>query len=212
MSNMKLNEKNAQAQKNVEDSQEEFLKSLDAPGLREVAELFGITDIPDGASRNVIIERIKKRNTVKVQYAKSVELPDGETVECPVGYAIVRISLKNSQEFSTKSRETFFLNCQGHNVVGRRGVPVCLHEKFLGVLKDAVEEHGRWVESPDWNKNKLEKYLVYSEDYAVLYHNPDLEAAKRAEEELIANAKSDSQDRLMKREARNAMLGILNNR
>jgi len=206
---MKSTDKNAKA---FEESQDEFLKGLEAPALREVAELFGINDIPEGASRNVIIERIKKRNTVKVQYAKSVELPDGEVIECPVGYAIVRISLKNSQEFSTKSRETFFLNCQGHNVVGRRGVPVCLHEKFLGVLKDAVEEHGRWVESPDWKQNKLEKYLVYSEDYAVLHHNPDTEAAARAEKELVANATTDAQDRLMKREARSAMLGILHNR
>lgn len=212
MSNIKSTEKSTPAAKGLDEAQDEFLKGLDVSGLREVADLFGIKDLPEGASRNVIIDRIKKRNTVKVQYAKTVELPDGEQVECPVGYAIVRISLKNSQEFSTKSRETFFLNCQGHNVVGRRGVPVCLHEKFLGVLKDAVEQHGRWIESSDWNKNKLETYLVYSEDYTVLYHNPDTEAAKRAEEELVANARADADDRRLKREARNAMLGILNNR
>lgn len=180
-----------------------------------MAGYFGIRDIKDDETEEQILNRIKNKDTIEVQYAKSVKLPDGAQMECPVGYAIVRIAPKASSEFNAKSKVTFFLNCQGHHVVGQRGVPVLLHEKFLSVLNLAVESQYTQREGRDPTTGlqyPMEEHKVFSEEFSVLYHNPDLEEAKRVEDELKANSAEFMKQKRAAKAARAGLIDLLNDR
>jgi len=182
-------------QKNIEteSTQEEFLAGLDFDQVKMVAkQLFNVKDPEKFATKEDLIEFIKsERSTVKVDYAKTVELPDGQKLECPVGHAIVRFAPKSGSEWGPKSRETFVLNCHGDFIVGKRGVPVVIREKFLSLVRDAVvfeytQPPGK-AEDGESPKPLLETRIP-AEEMQVLFHNPDHAALKAVEEEIKRNS------------------------
>jgi len=174
-----------------EKEQKEFLNQLSVEQLQEVAALFGISELPENATQEEIIKIFlaAKRNDLNI--APKVELPNGQNMECPKGYAIVTISPKSGNEWGKKSRTAFFLCSQGDTVVGRRGEPVAIKEKFLEVLRNAVKKEIEWDQNRSKNEEgicTIERY-VYEEDFHIHAHNPDIEALAAAEKDLIEGAK-----------------------
>lgn len=172
----------------------EALKGFTDDQLIEIAPMFGVDPdlLVDGITRDQVVDLIRKAKLTKtVQIAQSAALPNGDLIECPVGYAIIEIVPKHGLEWGKKSRETFWLNSHGEILLGKRGVPHKVKERFLEVLRNAVEHQLEQVDAGDPAREipaRYETRLRFAEDFKVLAHNPDLEAFAKAEKELQEGA------------------------
>lgn len=179
------------------ESDKKQLESFDDSVLDELAKFLG-TKLEDGLDREgKIAALVKAKNTSNVSIAREVVV-DGETVECPLGYAIIKVHTKTGQEFGEISRQTLFMNCHGDICVVRRGVAVKVKEKFLHLLKAASWEEITQIDDGDPSRNvapKREYRRIPTELFEILAHNPDLEAAEKAERDLIKNAAEADQAR-----------------
>jgi len=174
--------------------QTEFLASIPTEALPEVAAAFGVPEdkIPEDATREQLIELIQAAKRHDISVAKSI-MQDGKPMDCPVGYAIIRVTPKNGQEWGKRSKEVFFAAMNGSALVGRRGIPVLIPEKYLACFTDAVRKvYDQDQESlkVDYNRNgaNLVESQEYAEDFSILAHAPDLEAAKAKEADLKAGS------------------------
>jgi hypothetical protein len=201
----------AEEAKNRKD-QAELLASVPTETLPEVAALFGIHEdqIPENATREQLIELIKKAQRHDIQVAKTVAY-DGKDTEVPVGFALIRVTPKNGQEWGKKTKEFFFAAMNGVAIVGKRGVPVLIPERYLSCFTDAkkkVYEQDQESLKVDYNRNgaSLIETEEYAEDFAILFHNPDVEAEKRKQEELKANSELFQREKKARESYKRAMI------
>jgi len=185
--------KAAEAKANSKD-QTEFLASIPTEALPEVAGAFGVPEdkIPEDATREQLIQLIQAAKRHDISIAKAV-MHDGKPLDCPIGYAIIRVTPKNDASWGKRSKEVFFVAMNGSALVGRRGIPVVIPEKYLSCFTDAVRNvYDQDQESlkVDYNRNgaNLVESQEYAEDFSILAHAPDLDAARLKEEELKANS------------------------
>lgn len=171
---------------------EQDKKQLDTfsdEALNEVARFLGVELDESLDKEQKIAVLIKAKTATKVTLAKIVG-EDGKEIDCPVGYAIIKVHPKSGDGYGEWSRETLFMNVQGDVCVLRRGVPVRVKEKFLYLLRNTS-----WTEVVQTDPGiegirpgKLEHRKVQSETFDLLAHNPDVELAERTERDLVARA------------------------
>jgi len=181
-------------------NQKDFLSAASDDTLAEIAAIFNV-EFPEDISREdkvKLIASAKKKNT---EFAQQIKLEDGVTMDCPKGHAIVQIDPPQGIEWGQVSRATFMLAVNGELCVGRRGVPVCIKEKYLEVLKNAVrivrEQSPADIGDPSrdipW---KITSRKEHAENFRVLAHNPDHDALEKAERELVAGAERRARAKL----------------
>lgn len=182
----------------VKQDPEEFLKSIPDEALPEVMQLFGVPKekIPDGASREQMLELIRaaKRNDIVV--AKTVSTPDGKTYECPPGHMIIKVTPKSGIEWGKKTASYAYFCVQGNSLVVKRGETHVVSDRYRSAWRDAIreeyeEQDGIPLMGPDGSLQQKPVVTrdVYAEDVQEIYWNRDLEAEKAAEQEVIDGAK-----------------------
>lgn len=176
--------------KNKED-QKELFANASIEGLREIAAYFGVHEdkIPEDATREQLIELLEAAKRHEIQIAKQVSY-NGKELECPVGHMVIKVTPKNGFDAGNKNREVFFFAVQGQCIVGKRGVPLVVHEKYRSAWRDAIryEYEMNGEPNPNFDPKPMVRTERFAEDVQEIFHNPDLEEAKRIEEELIAGS------------------------
>lgn len=207
----------AEEAKNRKD-QEELFATIPTEHLPQIAAVFGLAEdqIPEKASREELIELIRAAKRHDIQVAKTVSV-EGKDMDCPVGHMIIRVTPKNGQDWGKRSKEFFFVAMNGVACVGKRGVPVCMPEKYLTCFKDAVRKvYDQDQESlkVDYNRNGASLIVSeeYAEDFTVLFHNPDKVEAARIEQELIDGSVKFLKAKAAKIAYREAMVESFGNR
>lgn len=207
----------AEEAKNRKD-QEELFATIPTEHLPQIAAVFGLTEeqIPEKASREELIELIRKAKRHDIQIAKTVAV-DGKDMDCPVGHMIIRVTPKNGQEWGKRSKEFFFVAMNGVACVGKRGVPVVMPEKYKSCFTDAVRKvYDQDQESlkVDYNRNGASLIVTeeYAEDFTILFHNPDKEEAERVQKDLEEGAAKFQKAKAAKIAYREAMIDSFGNR
>lgn len=197
--------------------QEEMFKSLNEDGLREVLQLFGVREdkIPDGATREQLIELLQATKRHDIAIAQTVRTPDGREFDCPPGHMVIKVTPKSGIEWGNKVKSFAFFAVQGAPVVVRRGAIVVIPDKYRSAWRDAIrteydDQAGAMpVVGPDGNflPLKLVGREVFAEDVQELHWNRDLEAEEAIEKDLKENAARA----MSERKAATAMRAALTN-
>lgn len=201
-------EKNKEAQK-------ELFADASVEALLEIAAYFGVPEskIPENPTKEQVIELLAAAKRHEIQVAKTVKF-EGKDIECPIGHMVIKVTPKNGIEWGNKSKEAFFFCVQGDVIVGKRGVPQVVHEKYKSAWSDAVryEYEMDGVPNPHGDPPKMVKREVFAEDVQIIHHNPDLEAAKKAEEDLIEGSRLFQAEKKAEKLAKAAFYGNFTNK
>jgi hypothetical protein len=187
----------------TKDDHKEFLKDVSDDGLREVAELYGISEdkIPLGATRKQLVDLILAANRVDLAVAKTVRTTTGKDLKCDPGHMVIRVTPKSSGgEWGKKAAEQFFFAINGEGCVGRRGVEVVISDKYRSCWENATKIE--YDDNPDPGvggaQQRAAKREVQAEDVNVLYWNRDLEAEAALERAIVEGSKKYQEERAMR--------------
>lgn len=199
-----------------QEEHEDFLKNIPDEALPEVMQLFGVPQekIAEGMKREEMLELLRAAKRQDIAVSKTISTPDGKSYECPPGHMVIKVTPKSGIEWGKRTKSFAYFAVQGQSLVVKRGSTEVVPDKYRSAWRDAVrteydEQDGLPILGADgqYKAAPVTSREVMAEDVQELYWNRDLEAEKRAEEELKAGAKQYQDEQKAAKALKAAIIG-----